>query len=212
MRFAVVKSGLRSASRNWPSRLSAKSISRSISAPLEMRPTVGTPRVTLGGFAFGREAADRERALRDRVDIAVGAEQRRDEQRAALQALGVAQRRDGDVDARALRAERRQVRGHHHRRDVAGAQGLAADVDAEPLQHRVQRLLGEGNIVERVAGAVEADDQAVADQLVLAHAFDVGEILDARRRPGSHRNNRQIRIAASIALAASKVLCITAPQ
>ena len=58
----------------------------------------------------------------------------------------------------------------------------AADVDAEPLQHRLQRLLGERDVVERVAGAVEADHQAVADQLVLPHALDVGEILDARRR------------------------------
>ena len=76
----------------------------------------------------------------------------------------------------------RQVGGHHHGRDVAGADAGAADVDAEPLQHRLQRLLGEGDVVERVAGAVEADDEAVADQLVLPHALDIGEILDARRR------------------------------
>ena len=87
-----------------------------------MRPTVGTPRDDLGGVAFGLEAADRERALRHRVDVAVGAEQRRDQQRAALQALGVAERGHGDVDARALRAEGRQVGGHHHGGDVAGAQ------------------------------------------------------------------------------------------
>ena len=138
----------------------------------------------LRGVAFGREAADRHRALRDRVDIAVGAEQRRDQQRAALQAFGVAQRRDRDVDARALRAEGRQVRGHHHGGDVAGAQRLAADVDAEPLQHRLQRLLGEGDVVQRVAGAVEADDQAVADELVLAYAFDAREVLDPRGGAG----------------------------
>ena len=54
----------------------------------------------------------------------------------------------------------------------------AAGVDAEALQHRLQRLLGEGDVVERVAGAVEADHEAVADQLVLAHALDVGEVLD----------------------------------
>ena len=76
----------------------------------------------------------------------------------------------------------RQVGRHHHGGDVAGAQRLAADVDAEPLQHRLQRLLGERDVVERIAGAVEADHEAVADELVLAHALDVGEILDARRR------------------------------
>src|SRR5580693_1191760 len=47
MRFAVVKSALRSASRTLGRRLRANSISRSMMAPLAMRPTVGTPRVTL---------------------------------------------------------------------------------------------------------------------------------------------------------------------
>ena len=147
MRLAVVKSGLRSASRALGRRLSAKSISRSMMAPLAMRPTVGTPLVTLAACAFGREAADRDRALRHRIDVAVGAEQRGDEQGAALQVLGVAERGDGDVDARALGAEGRQVAGHHHGGDVAGADGGAADVDAHALQHRLQRLLGEGELL-----------------------------------------------------------------
>ena len=144
----------------------------------------------LGGLAFGLEAADRHRALADRVDVAVGAEQRRDQQHAALQALGIAERGDGDVDARALGREGRQVGGYHHGGDVAGAQRLAADVDAEPFQHRVQRLLGERNVVEGVAGAVEADHQAIADELVLPHALDIGEVLDARSRPGVRRGER----------------------
>ncbi len=47
MRLAVVKSALRSDSRNDPSVASENSISRSIMAPFGSRPTVGTPRVTL---------------------------------------------------------------------------------------------------------------------------------------------------------------------
>ena len=47
-----------------------------------------------------------------------------------------------------------------------------SDVDAEALEHRLQRLLGERDVVEGVAGAVEADHQAVADELVLADALD----------------------------------------
>jgi hypothetical protein len=35
-------------------------------------------------------------------------------------------------------------------------------------------LLGEGDVVERVAGAVEINHQAVTDQLVLPDAFDIG--------------------------------------
>ncbi len=38
---------------------------------------------------------------------------------------------------------------------------------------------GERDVVEGVAGAVEADHEAIADELVLAHALDVGEVLDA---------------------------------
>ena len=45
MRFAVVRSGLRSARRSAFWALSLNSTSRSISAPFEIRPTVGTPRV-----------------------------------------------------------------------------------------------------------------------------------------------------------------------
>jgi len=45
MRFAVVRSGLRSARRSDFWALSLNSTSRSISAPFEIRPTVGTPRV-----------------------------------------------------------------------------------------------------------------------------------------------------------------------
>ncbi len=137
-----------------------------------------------GGGAFGRKAGDRDRALRHRIDVAVGAEQRGDEQGAALQVLGIAERGDGDVHPGALGAERRQVAGHHHGGDVAGADGGAADVDAHALEHRLQRLLGEGDVVQGVAGAVEADDEAVADQLVLPHALDIGEILDPRGRAG----------------------------
>ena len=36
----------------------------------------------------------------------------------------------------------------------------------------------------RVAGAVQADDQAVADQHVAAHALEVGDVLDPRRGAG----------------------------
>ncbi len=190
MRLAVVKSGLRSAMRSWLSLLSVE-VDLALDDGAVGDAADGRHAAhDLGGFALGLEAADRDRALADRIDVAVGAEQRRDQQRAALQALGVAERGDGDVDPGALGAEGRQVGGHHHGGDVAGAQVLAADIDAEPLEHRLQRLLGEGDVVERVAGAVEADHEAVADQLVLPHALDIGEVLDARRRPGVNRDEQ----------------------
>ena len=84
----------------------------------------------LGGGAFGLETADRDRALRHRIDVAVGAEQGGDQQGAALQVFGVAERRDRDVHPGALGAERGQIAGDHHGGDVAGADGGAADIDA----------------------------------------------------------------------------------
>ena len=177
-----MKSALRKASRNWPS-----AVEREFDLALDdgavRQPADGRNAARdLGGLAFGLETADGERALRDRVDVAVGAEQRRDQQRAAFQAFGVAHRRGGDVDAGALGGERRQVGGDHDGGDVAGADLLAADVDAEPFQHGLQRLLGERRIVERIAGAVEADDEPIAEQLVLPDTLDTGEVFDARRR------------------------------
>ena len=56
---------------------------------------------------------------------------------------------------------------------------VVAGVDAEALQHADQRLPGEDRGAQPVAGAGQADHQTVADQLVLAHALDVGDVLDA---------------------------------
>jgi hypothetical protein len=53
-------------------------------------------------------------------------------------------------------------------------------VDAEPLHHRLDGLLGERRVLERVTGVVEADHQAVADQQVVADALDLDDVLDPR--------------------------------
>ena len=50
-----------------------------------------------------------------------------------------------------------------------------------------QALLGERRVAQRVAGAVQADDEAVADQHVVADAFDVDEVLDRRKGEGLER-------------------------
>ena len=92
---------------------------------------------------------------------------------------------------RALRGEGRKARRHHDRGGVLGVHPRAADVHAQPLQHGLQALLRERRVVELIARAVEADDQAVADQHVVAHALDVGEVLDARKRGGGKRRERE---------------------
>ena len=60
--------------------------------------------------------------------------------------------------------------------------GSTEIVHAAPAQHAQDALHGEERLLA-VAGAVEADDDAVAGQLVAAHAFDVGDVLDAGGAP-----------------------------
>jgi hypothetical protein len=132
--------------------------------------------------------------LRNGVHIAVGGEEWRHQQCSALQALGIAHCGNGNVNARALRAEGGEVGSHHHCRDIACADRLPTDIYAKPFEHRGQRLFSERNVIEGIAGAVKPDDQAIPDQLILPHALDIGEILDARRRLGFYRDaNRQDR-------------------
>ena len=68
----------------------------------------------------------------------------------------------------------------HHGGKILGAEGTGiADVDPEAFQHRLQALPGEGGVGQAVAGAIQADHEAIADQHVVADAFEVGDILDA---------------------------------
>ena len=138
-------------------------------------------------LALGGEAARGDGALRDRVNLAIGAEQRRHQQGAALQALGIAERRDLHVDAATLAGEGRQGARHHHRRDIGCAQAVVAGIDAEPLEHADQAFAREDRLIECVAGAVEADHQAIAHQHVVAHALEIGDVLDARGGEGGLR-------------------------
>src|SRR5208282_893550 len=142
IRVAVVRSGLWSERRSCVCAASEKPTSRSTMAPFEIRPAVGTPRVTLAA------APD-----------AVGAREWRDEQRAALETLCVAHCDHRDVDAGALRRESGKVRRHHDGRDVLRLHGLAAGVDAEALQHGDEALLREGRVDEAIARAVQADHE-----------------------------------------------------
>ena len=96
---------------------------------------------------------------------------------------------------------------YDHGGDIAGTQRLAANVDAEALQHRGERLLGKRNIVEGVAGTVETNHQSITDELVLPNALDIGEVLDVRSPPRSARRTRSIaRPAMRLATSSSSLL------
>src|SRR5690606_35622327 len=114
------------------------------------------------------EAVDQHRALGNGVDVAVSGKQGGHQQGAALQAVAITERGNRDIHAGALGAKGRQIGGDHDGGNIGGADVFAGGVDAEPFEHGLQGLLGEGGVVEAVAGAVEANHQAVADQLVVA--------------------------------------------
>jgi hypothetical protein len=118
--------------------------------------------------------------LGHRIGLAVGAQKRRHQQGAAQQAFGVAQGRDRGVHRRAGGGEGRQLGRDHHRGHVLGVQGGVAGIDAKALEHRLQALAGEGRVVEGVARTGQAHHDAVADQHVLTHAFEIDDVFDSR--------------------------------
>ena len=133
-------------------------------------------------------------ALRDRIDLAVGAAQRRHDQLPPRSDLAL------PIDDTVMSIvwpglrERRQVGVHHHRGHVLELRiGVRRNGDAEALQHGLDALDGEWRLAGLVAGAVEADDQAVTHELVGAHALHRGQVLDAFGVRGQRASDQQQR-------------------
>jgi hypothetical protein len=195
-RLAVAKSVVFSSSLTWLSAPRFEATARSTVAPAEMRPTASWFTCTEAPPPEAPNAADQHITLGHGIHLAVGALQRRHQQRAAAQAFRVTHRGHGDVDGLARLGEGRQRGRDHHGRHVLQLQlGAGRQADALLLQHRHDRLHGERGLGGLVAGAVEADHDAVAGQLVLAHAAEAGEVLQAlgvgRGRSGSGRAGRR---------------------
>ena len=72
---------------------------------------------------------------------------------------------------------------------------MAVGIDGEPhaLQQIGQALRGEHGLLP-VAGAGQADHQAVAHQLVVAHAFERDQFLQARGARGAPAASNECRI------------------
>ncbi len=68
-----------------------------------------------------------------------------------------------------------------------------ARVDAEALEHGFEALLQHRAVADGIARAVEAEDDAIAGQLVLAHALDVDDVLEARARKPQARSMAAVR-------------------
>ena len=132
-------------------------------------------RSILGGNA---KAADREVALRHRIDLPVRAIKRGEDQRAAAQALGLADGRDGHVDALAGLGEGGEFRSDHHRCSILEPRRDACgQLHAKAARNALHRL---GEVFEVVvAGPGQADHHAVAGELVGAHALECAKIAHA---------------------------------
>ncbi len=148
--------------------------------------TVGNP--SAGGDAFrdtapvtaGAKASHRDGPLSHCIDFTVGADQRRYQQHAASQISRVPKRADDHIHARALASEGRQVARHHDSGDVLRIEVCSAGINPHAFKHGFKALTREGRVSEPIAGAIEADDEAVTDEHIVAYAFDVGEVLDPR--------------------------------
>ena len=87
--------------------------------------------------------------------MTVGAAHRREQERAAANALRVTDRRDRHVDRLAWLGERRQRAAERDRRDVLQLRiGPGRDLHAQPVEHALQALHGELRLAGLVAGAV----------------------------------------------------------
>ena len=58
-------------------------------------------------------------------------------------------------------------------------------VETQVLEHRLHGLLGEGRIAQGVAGPLQADHEAIADQLAVMRAAQDRNILDPSRGGGA---------------------------
>jgi hypothetical protein len=138
-------------------------------------------------------------ALADRIDLAVGADQRGYQQGAAIQAGRIAKRAHRDVNAGSLPAVGGQGGGHDHGGNVFGFQiegagrGCGTAVDAQTFQHADQRLASEFRIVQGVAGAVQSNHQAIAHQHIVADTLEIGDVLDPRTCVGRNAGEQHRR-------------------
>jgi hypothetical protein len=128
--------------------------------------------------ATGVKAADNQVALSNGIDVAIDPLQGRHQQAAAAQTLGITDGRYGDVDGLPRLGEGWQLGMNRHRGDVLQLDIAAGrHLDAELRQHVVEGLHGERCLGGLVTAAIQANDKAIADQLVAAHTVNGRDIL-----------------------------------
>ena len=125
-----------------------------------------------------RVAADGERSLGGGIDLAVFAAQRSEQKGSALQRFGVTDGGDDDIHLGSGAGEGRQRRGDENGGDVFDRDAGRGNLQAH-AQHDVGEHLGGEDGLLLISGAVETDDQAIADERIFAHSLDGGDLANA---------------------------------
>ena len=120
--------------------------------------------------------------MRHGVDLPIGTFQRRHQERAAPKAFRVSNRRHGYVDHLPGFQKGRNGCRYGNRCDVLGLRGNAWwNRDAELVQHVLQALNRVLRLRDLVTRAIQADDQTVANKLVIPDPGNTCQILYALR-------------------------------
>ncbi len=134
------------------------------------------------------KASDRNRALRNSIDIAVRTLERRHQERTALKAFSIPDRRDQDIDLGTGPHHSREFCRNNNGSDIfrlALKIGLI-DADTHLVQHIGKRL--EYIRAVLVPRSVESDDKAVSNNLVFSDTRKRCYILDTlSENNGSHK-------------------------
>ena len=135
---------------------------------------LGRTRASSGKPAHG------DRALGGGIDLPVRAIERSQQEHAAFEAFGIADRGDCNVHLSAGPGEGRQAGGHKHRRHILDDRRRRRNLRAHALHNVGQGLGGKYGLLA-VSGLREPNHHAVADQGILPHPFDARQIADFDR-------------------------------
>ena len=124
------------------------------------------------------KSTHRQSALSNGVNFPVCTHERGLQENAALQAFGIAERSDSDIDARARANESADVRSHHHGGNVFRGKRRGRNCDAVALEHVRHHLHGVHGIL--IAIARQANHESHASQLIVARAGNHDQVLNAR--------------------------------
>ena len=193
--LAVEKSASRRSSETGDRRLKSKARLRSTRPPEGILPMVGWFICLVVPWRRRRKSSHRHRPLGGGIHLAVSAIERSQQQQSAFDALGVADRRDRHVDGGAGAGEGREVRGDKDGGDIFYVCAVVGGICA-PMRWR---MLARVWVVKTVCWlspvSVSPDHHAIANQGILAYAFDGREVadLDGQRLVGARRNRKNRR-------------------